>query len=92
MPRIRPLTSEERQSRKLAGVIKKYMEINGVKRESDLGPLIGRSGPTACKRMRQPGTLQFWEMCQLMQKLNIPPEEVSPLFHRERSTGTCQKT
>ncbi len=87
MPRVKPLTSEERQSRKLAGLIKKYMEINGVKTESELGRFIGRSGPTACHRMRKPEALQFGEMCHLFRALHVPNYEIADLFREERKAG-----
>lgn len=84
MPRINPLTPEDRMNQQLLAAIDKYKRLAGIKRYGDLGPRMGRSATTTHCRLKAPGTFTLNELRRLVKALHIPPEDLLAAFYERK--------
>lgn len=74
MPRIKPLTANERKDRAIMGAIALGMTTEG-KNNEQMAAALGMSATTWCRRKKEPGTFTVAELRKI--KAMLPGVEIS---------------
>lgn len=84
MPKVTPLTANQRMNIILKSEIDAHMTLAGVEHYSDLGMYMGGiSRSTVFNRIRNLNDMKLSELRELVRRLKITPEELIPAIYEK---------
>lgn len=74
------LTLDQRQSRSFDATVSKYARLMGIHTDIGIADLIGITQSAYSRRKKTKRGWEFWQLCQLFSKLQIPADEIGNIF------------